>query len=220
MYFSNLQKRVFTALVALLFVSFAFYFNFLHLCFWPFIVILFYEIVAATIFSQVSIWKRALVFLIGSFYGYYGALCVYLSIEHFQILSLIIGVAGVDSVAFFFGRWWQGALLAPRISPKKTIAGFVAALIFSTLWGPFLWADLQIRTNLIFGLIFGLLFGFIVQMGDLFVSIGKRTLKIKDSSSLLPGHGGFWDRCDSIFAGSLFISLCFFFKSYILKILP
>jgi phosphatidate cytidylyltransferase len=106
-----------------------------------------------------------------------------------------------DTFAYIFGRWFGRRRIAPRISPKKTMAGAVAglagAVLFAMavkLYSPWLPA----REAAILGLVVGLA----GQFGDLFESAVKRDLRIKDSGRLLPGHGGILDRFDSVlFAG-------------------
>jgi len=105
-----------------------------------------------------------------------------------------------DSFAYFTGKALGRHPLAPSISPKKTIEGTIGGIIFSALasllfshlysWHPFP------------TFITGLAVGIMGQLGDLVESMLKREIGVKDSSSLLPGHGGILDRFDSlIFAG-------------------
>jgi phosphatidate cytidylyltransferase len=119
----------------------------------------------------------------------------------FIILSLIVlMVWGNDTLAYFGGRALGKHLLAPKISPKKTVEGFLfgflgAALVFVgfTLWIPgasFL-AQMSLWPMVIFASIFG-------PIGDLTESRLKRFVDLKDSSNLLPGHGGFLDRFDAL----------------------
>jgi len=109
-----------------------------------------------------------------------------------------------DTAAFFVGRALGRYKLAPHISPGKTwegaIGGVIGAIIASLLFIlptplslPFDWAQ---------AIILGLLVSIFGQLGDLAESLFKRNMGAKDSSRLIPGHGGFLDRVDSIvFAG-------------------
>ena len=104
----------------------------------------------------------------------------------------------VDTGAYFSGRRWGHGLLAPRISPQKTWQGFWGGLCFGVLivsalmlWFPMVW---QQRLGWVVVAIICALFA---VMGDLFVSLLKRQVGVKDTGSLLPGHGGFLDRVDS-----------------------
>ncbi len=114
---------------------------------------------------------------------------------------------GSDSTAFFIGSAIGKHRLAPSISPGKTwegaIAGIFGAIIVSlvfTLRTPFQIQDLGYGQAILLGFLVSL-FG---QLGDLAESLLKRNMGVKDSGKLLPGHGGFLDRIDSVaFAGVL-----------------
>jgi phosphatidate cytidylyltransferase len=115
-----------------------------------------------------------------------------------------------DSAAYFFGRAYGRHRLAARLSPKKTWEGFGAGVVgaalagagFAALWafaaGP--GATLSVGR----GLAVGLVMGIVTPLGDLGISMIKREVQIKDSGTLLPGHGGALDRLDSwLWAGVL-----------------
>lgn len=101
-----------------------------------------------------------------------------------------------DISAFFIGRRFGKRKLAPEISPNKTIEGMVAGLLLSTIIGGifYLFIDFSLYEVLIIAFFTGL----IGQFGDLFQSRLKRWAKVKDSGVLIPGHGGFLDRFDSL----------------------
>jgi phosphatidate cytidylyltransferase len=107
-----------------------------------------------------------------------------------------------DSAAFYGGRKFGRSLIAPTISPKKTIEGALFGLAGS-LGGALIanfWFFKEI--SLWHCLLAALICGIIGQIGDFAESILKRTAGVKDSSGLFPGHGGFLDRIDSLlFAG-------------------
>ena len=104
--------------------------------------------------------------------------------------------AAADTAAYYVGRRLQGPKLWPKISPSKTISGLLggaaAAVLVSAAFTTFL--PPTFPTMALMGLFLGL-WG---VMGDLFESAVKRALDIKDSSNFLMGHGGFWDRLDSL----------------------
>lgn len=114
----------------------------------------------------------------------------------FLMVELLIITA--DTGAYFTGRKWGKAKLAPSISSGKTregaIGGAVLTVAVSLAAGPFL-LDTGWAANL--GL--GLLMGGSGVVGDLFISIFKRYTGVKDSSHLIPGHGGVLDRFDALF---------------------
>jgi len=109
-----------------------------------------------------------------------------------------------DTTAFFVGRAWGKHHLAPHISPGKTwegaIAGVFGAIIVSLLFI----IPTPLRLPLIYwqAILLGLLVSLFAQLGDLVESLLKRNMGVKESGKLLPGHGGFLDRIDSVvFAG-------------------
>lgn len=114
-----------------------------------------------------------------------------------------------DIAAFFTGRALGGPKLAPSISPKKTWSGFLGGLIAGTVAG---WLVFAIAYELGTDLPFGTTGAFVVsaiasvlgQTGDLAESAFKRHFGVKDSGSLIPGHGGFLDRLDAFWAVSVF----------------
>ena len=107
-----------------------------------------------------------------------------------------------DSAAYFIGRAWGRHPLAPDISPKKTregaIGGVIGAIIASLLLVMLL--DLPIGYGA--AILLSIAVSVFGQIGDLFESLFKRNMGVKDSGNTMPGHGGFLDRMDSVvFAG-------------------
>jgi len=120
----------------------------------------------------------------------------------FVLLPLLTTWIG-DTAAYFAGRRWGRRRIAPHASPNKTVlgsvaglAGSVAAAVGVSLWAlsgfPFLTVDPWTAAWI------GLLLGVAAQVGDLAESVLKREAGVKDSGSLLPGHGGFLDRMDAL----------------------
>jgi phosphatidate cytidylyltransferase len=121
-------------------------------------------------------------------------------------------VVAVDSGAYVVGRTIGGPKLAPRISPKKTWAGLAGGVAAALLIGgisAFL-LDLPRFWPLI--LVSGLL-ALVEQAGDLAESAFKRRFGVKDSSQLIPGHGGVLDRVDGLLAVALVVGLIGYFKA-------
>ena len=87
--------------------------------------------------------------------------------------------------------------LIERVSPGKSVEGFVGGLIFSMVGGALIAWLVDFRTPL-FGALLGLVVGLVAVLGDLVESKLKRSVEIKDSGTFLPGHGGFLDRFDSL----------------------
>lgn len=111
-------------------------------------------------------------------------------------------VWAVDTAAMIVGKILQGPKLAPRISPNKTITGLLGGCIGAAICVNILYyfsgmqvPDMHFRLILV---IYAIVFAILSQMSDLFISIFKRKFNIKDTGKLIPGHGGFLDRFDSI----------------------
>ena len=101
-----------------------------------------------------------------------------------------------DAAAYFVGRGLGGPRLLPQESPNKTWSGATGALLFTAVCG-IAAADLQ-NSSLILWVLLGASLSFTAQLGDLLESGLKRRFKVKDSSNLLPGHGGVLDRVDGL----------------------
>lgn len=112
-------------------------------------------------------------------------------------LASILVVVVTDIAAYASGLAFGRHKLAPTISPGKTWEGFVGSILVATLAGA-LTAWLLLGQPWWVGAIMGVLLALVGTMGDLTESLIKRDLGIKDISSMLPGHGGFLDRLDSI----------------------
>lgn len=114
------------------------------------------------------------------------------------VLSILISIWLCDSAAFFTGKGFGKHKLFERISPKKTWEGAIDGFIFGIIafWGA---AEILIKDfPLIHSIIIGVIVGIFGQIGDLAESQLKRDAGVKDSSAIIPGHGGFLDRFDSI----------------------
>ncbi|MDB2532353.1 phosphatidate cytidylyltransferase [Candidatus Actinomarina sp.] len=107
-----------------------------------------------------------------------------------------ISISLSDTLAYEVGRRFGKKKLIEHISPNKTVEGLIAGLVSGTL-AMFLNLIFNTETTSLRALVISLIFIGFGVLGDLFVSKIKRTLSVKDSSSLLPGHGGLLDRVDS-----------------------
>ena len=109
-----------------------------------------------------------------------------------------------DTVAFFTGRALGRHYLAPQISPNKTWEGTFGGIIGAIIISLFFTLPTPLNLQLSWGhaVLLGLLVSIFGQLGDLVESLFKRNMGVKESGRLIPGHGGFLDRMDSIvFAG-------------------
>ena len=114
---------------------------------------------------------------------------------HIMLAALAAIIAACDSAAYFIGRGVRGPKLWPSVSPYKTISGSVGGLVAAIAVTSLVASIFGIFDSLD-ALIMGLLIGGLSQAGDLIESAVKRRLDVKDSGSILPGHGGILDRFD------------------------
>ncbi len=119
------------------------------------------------------------------------------------LLTALPVVWMADSGAYFVGTWLGKNKMTPRLSPNKSWEGLIGALLTGTLFGilfMLLWrsvAFLPADTPLWQGAVMGFLLSAATPMGDLLISLFKRTAGVKDTGDLIPGHGGFLDRIDT-----------------------
>ena len=139
------------------------------------------------------------------------ALIVGISVDYgpHGVSTLALMVIVSDSAQYFAGRAFGRRKLAPLISPAKTIEGAIGGVIASAAVGAWLinWArpDSTIEATMAGGAMVGAAVAIAGMLGDLFESALKRGAGVKDSSALIPGHGGVLDRIDSwLFAGPVF----------------
>lgn len=121
---------------------------------------------------------------------------------------LVLGISPVvDTAAMFTGMLLKGPKLCPKVSPKKTISGFLGGLVFGTLAGMLIFAIFNAFSNfsnlfILSGVklwhfaIIGFVGALLTQLGDLTESLFKRKVGVKDTANVFPGHGGFMDRVD------------------------
>ena len=110
----------------------------------------------------------------------------------------------VDVSAYFIGSIIGGPKIMPNISPNKTIAGCIGGITVPIFFCTIIFFKNSNISNIIY---LSFLFSIISQVGDFMESGFKRYCRVKDSSNLIPGHGGLLDRLDSIFALIIFVSI-------------
>ena len=128
------------------------------------------------------------------------------------IFFLLILVSAGDTGAFYVGRLWGQYKLCPAVSPGKTIEGAIGGLA-ATLGAGLIFMNCFLKSLPLWpGILFFLSIGVVGQVGDLFESELKRYAGVKDSGSILPGHGGILDRIDALLFAA---PVAFLFKEYI-----
>ena len=161
---------------------------------------------SGTIFLVIALFSM-LDFYSGSFQKVFPPQFETSMLSQLGIVFVVGSIFLCDSAAFFAGTYF-GKHHFSSISPKKTIEGSVAGLVMSIITvsvGWYFFADE--KYPLVLGIILGLLTGLFAQVGDLLVSLIKRYFNVKDSSNLIPGHGGILDRFDSVFFTAPIINL-------------
>ncbi len=114
-----------------------------------------------------------------------------------ELLMVLCVIWVSDSTAFLVGRKWGTHKVTPRISPQKSLEGYLAQIISSTMGCIIFGLQFFPHWPVSHLLLIGLALGWSGLLGDLFESILKRGAGLKDSSNLIPGHGGLLDRIDS-----------------------
>lgn len=130
------------------------------------------------------------------------------NLAEFPVQWTMLGMLSVwitDSAAYVVGKFLAGKVLgrhpmSPRLSPNKTVEGYLGGVVLGTLLTVLLgsYMSLPITAVLLFGLLISLI---ISPVGDLGISLIKRQAGVKDSGNLFPGHGGALDRIDSLMWG-------------------
>ncbi len=126
--------------------------------------------------------------------------------EPIYILGMFILIWVNDSFAYLTGKNFGKNKLYEKISPKKTIEGFLGGLLFTCLASVII-AYITSTLNIWLWIGFGLIVSFFGTVGDLIQSKFKRQAGVKDSGSIMPGHGGIFDRFDSVLYASPFVFL-------------
>lgn len=145
------------------------------------------------------------VIIIGFLLSYYTSLVGINQGRSWTILAIFTTFA-TDTGAYFIGRTWGKRALAPKISPHKTWEGALGGLAAAIVSGFILSYVLTgLTRSILWSIVPGLLIGIFSPVGDLAVSIFKRRAGVKDSGTILPGHGGILDRLGSLLIAGIVI---------------
>jgi phosphatidate cytidylyltransferase len=214
---SNLKKRIITSVFLILLLIGMFYYSYIMIISLIIISIIswieFYALISKILKKNIFkdrifrfFYKTlSLFYLSGLLYLIFAIESEYSNLKIYLLYSVLVAILS-DIGGLVCGKIFKGKKLT-KISPNKTISGSIGSFIFSLLLIPFFYKG-QIEQNLFNILLITILISLTSQLGDLFVSFLKRKAKVKDTSDLLPGHGGILDRIDSmIFAIPLGIYL-------------
>lgn len=152
-----------------------------------------------------------LLWLVGLFvmWPMFVALLKLYHLEHgsFWLMLLFSITAGSDVGGYCFGKLFGKRKLMPMISPGKTVAGLIGALTFSVCFAYIMLWFLGLNAPVLVIAVLAMVCSLLAILGDLSESFIKRVFGVKDSSHVLPGHGGLWDRFDSLAAVAPFYYL-------------
>jgi len=199
----SLHKTVFLLISSLIVVSFFYeHINFVLILYFIMFVYLIVDEVFKTVkhFEAIGTWMLSIVYISTPF-GLLSLMDSSKFIDLFDANYAIICLVLVwvsDSFAFFGGKLFGRHKLIESISPKKTWEGSIIGFSFTVVTSVLIWRFFYPNGQLIHFLSIGLIAGVFAQIGDLFESYLKRIVKVKDSSNIIPGHGGVLDRFDSI----------------------
>ena len=142
------------------------------------------------LYKSISLlYLSILVYFILSIMSYHPDLKIYLLFS--TLVTILSDIGGL-----VFGKIFKGRKLT-KISPKKTVSGSIGSFIFSLSLVPLFYNKL-IENSFLLLIFITITISLIAQLGDLFISYLKRKAKVKDTSDLLPGHGGLLDRVDGL----------------------
>ncbi|MGD6858670.1 MAG: phosphatidate cytidylyltransferase [Enterobacteriaceae bacterium] len=230
--YENVFKKIFFVFFTL-FILFYIIRNYLNSC-----KITYHQVKFFSIFS--IFWSFFIIFLIFSYYNSnfillkiikfrcliftYNVLSFFVSVlilrfywnsiifnKFYWLSYLIILITNMDLFSYIFGKFFGKTLIAEKISPKKTLEGFIAGCL-SVVIVSFLFSLYIFNFIYVSFIFFSFLSGVLCLFGDLIESIFKREAGVKDSGFIIPGHGGILDRIDSFsFVAPIFIFFKFFF---------
>ncbi len=144
------------------------------------------------------------IFVVAVLMAGYGMMSVRDDLGFVWMLWLALVVVCTDVAGYFAGRMFGGPRFWPRVSPKKTWSGTAAGWLAAGVLG--LVFALATKAGLAL-VVLSALVSFASQLGDIAESAVKRKMKVKDSSDLIPGHGGVLDRFDGMLGASVFVLL-------------
>ncbi len=204
---SNIKKRILTSILLIALLIGMFFYSYIMIISLIIIAIIswieFYALISKIFkkdilkdkFFRFSYKALSLIYLSGLVYLIFAIESEYSNLKIYLLYSVIVAILS-DIGGLVCGKIFKGKKLT-KISPNKTISGSIGSFMFSTLLIPFFYKG-QIDQTLVNLFIITIIISLTSQLGDLFISLLKRKAKVKDTSDLLPGHGGVLDRIDGI----------------------
>ena len=180
-------------------------------------VVLGFSLIKNKLFSY-SILKNRFIghfYLVGSLVIFFSLPNIFGEYNPYIVFSFLALIWISDSAAYVFGVTFGKRPLFKIVSPKKSIEGFVGGLSFAIMLSIIFSFYLSLNITLLQWIILGLLTGCTGTLGDLVQSQFKREAGVKDSGNLLPGHGGLYDRMDSIIFAAPIIYLTLTIFNYV-----
>jgi phosphatidate cytidylyltransferase len=204
---SNIKKRILTSILLIALLIGMFFYSYIMIISLIIIAIIswieFYALISKIFkkdilkfkFFRFSYKALSLIYLSGLVYLIFAIESEYSNLKIYLLYSVIVAILS-DIGGLVCGKIFKGKKLT-KISPNKTISGSIGSFMFSTFLIPFFYKN-QIDQTLVNLFIITIIISLTSQLGDLFISLLKRKAKVKDTSDLLPGHGGVLDRIDGI----------------------
>ena len=203
----ELKKRIFTSLLLFLLLLAMYFYSYIMITSLVIIAIIiwieFYGLISKILIEN-KIKNKLFRFLLKAISLLYLSLLVYYiltinfyykDLELYLLYSFFVAILS-DIGGLVVGKTFKGKKLT-KISPNKTISGSIGSFLFSLFLIPLFYNEL-FNNNIIGLILITILISLTSQLGDLFVSYIKRKANVKNTSNLLPGHGGFLDRVDGI----------------------
>ena len=204
---SNIKKRIITSIFLISLLTLMFFYSYIMIIALIIIAIIawieFYALISK-IFKKNETKHKIIRFLYKAISMFYLSALVYLifviesdylNLKIYLLYSVLVAIMS-DIGGLVSGKIFKGKKLT-KISPNKTISGAIGSLIFSMVLIPYNYMYL-FDESLLSIILITIIISTISQLGDLFISFLKRKAKVKDTSDILPGHGGILDRIDGI----------------------
>ena len=204
---SNIKKRILTSILLIALLIGMFFYSYIMIISLIVIAIIswieFYALISKILKNNILKDKffrffykaLSLIYLSGLVYLIFAIESEYSNLKIYLLYSVLVAILS-DIGGLVCGKIFKGKKLT-KISPNKTISGSIGSFIFSSLLIPFFY-KVQIDQTLVNLFLITIIISLTSQLGDLFISLLKRKAKVKDTSDLLPGHGGVLDRIDGI----------------------